>query len=138
MKKMKKKDLILVIESNPEILKFCKTVLEKNNYKVLTAFNTEDGLNLYRQEQNYINTVLLNLQLSGKAYFTTLPAFLAINPAAQIIGMSESVEFDELPAYFKARLVQVLHKPFIEKDLISLLEAPPKSYSETGTRTQKH
>jgi DNA-binding NtrC family response regulator len=119
---MKDKPQILIVDSEIANLTFCKTTLESNGYSVLTAQHAEDGINIYRQQQNYICVIFLNLQLSGKTYFFSIPAFFAINKNAKIVAMSDAIELHELSAYNQTKLSGFIKKPIQEKILINCLE----------------
>jgi CheY-like chemotaxis protein len=120
--RVKEKPHILIVDSNFNNLSQYKNLLESNDYVVLTAQHTEDAINIYRQQQNYIQAIILNLNLSGKTYFFSIPAFFAINKAVKIIALSDSLEKTELSSYFKTKLFDFIEKPFREELLIQSLE----------------
>ena len=121
IKMLQKKKIILIIDSDLVNLKLCKNIFEEHHCSVLVAQNTDSGLNLYRQQQQYIDLVLLNFQISGRSYFITIPSFLAINKDVKIIGMSDSISFKNLPIYFKEKVLDVINKPILTEHLLKFL-----------------
>jgi DNA-binding NtrC family response regulator len=127
----KKKPFILIIDNEIENLNLCKNILESNNYSVLTAQHTEDAINIYRQQQNYIYAILLNLKLSeGKTYFFSIPAFFAINENVKIVAMSDVLEKEELSEYYQSKLYDFVKKPVQEQVLLQCLGNPVKQTAE--------
>lgn len=121
IKMLQKKKIILIIDSDLVNLKLCKNIFEEHNCSVLVAQNTDSGLNLYRQQQQYIDLVLLNFQISGRSYFMAIPSFIAINKDVKIIGMSDSISFKNLPIYFKEKVLDVINKPILTEHLLKFL-----------------
>ena len=121
IKMLQKKKIILIIDSDLVNLKLCKNIFEEHHCSVLVAQNTDSGLNLYRQQQQYIDLVLLNFQISGRSYFMAIPSFIAINKDVRIIGMSDSISFKNLPIYFKEKVLDVINKPILTEHLLKFL-----------------
>jgi DNA-binding NtrC family response regulator len=119
---MEEKPLILIVDSDISNLIYCKKILESNDFSVITAQHSENALNIYRQLQNYIYAILLNLQLSGETYFFSIPAIFAINKNAKIIGMSDILEKAELSQYYQTKLFDFIQKPVQKGILIKCLE----------------
>ena len=54
---------VLIIEDEPNIMKFASRVLELEGYQIYQAWDADQGLNMVKE--NYIDLVLLDLMLPG-------------------------------------------------------------------------
>jgi CheY-like chemotaxis protein len=114
--------IILIVDSNSSNLSLCKNLLESHNYVALTAQDTEEAINIYHRQHNYIQAILLNLSISGKTYLFAIPAFLDINKNVKIIAMSYEIEKSEISDYFQTKIFGFIKKPLEENKLLKCLE----------------
>lgn len=64
--------VVLVIEDDPDILKFASRVLELEGYRVLRASDGDTGLDMIRKKRKEISLVFLDLQLPGRDGWSVL------------------------------------------------------------------
>jgi len=87
-------ETVLVIDDEEMIVNLAKDILEKYGYKVLTAPDGRQGLDMYIEKMDSIDLVLLDLtmpEMSGRRVFEEM---LLINPAVRIIISSGHSEED--------------------------------------------
>ena len=101
---MCKKTKILLIDNDIDFIEATKTVLEKNNYNVVTANNAQEGMNKVRFEQPdlIVLELLLEKHDSGFTFTKTIKAdplyknipILMLTAVEEKTGYSFSQELD--------------------------------------------
>ncbi|BAY83506.1 multi-sensor signal transduction histidine kinase [Calothrix parasitica NIES-267] len=81
-------ELILVVDDEPAIRKITKSSLEAYNYRVLTASNGLEALDIYARYQQEINLVLLDMMMPEMDGETTIATLQKINREVKIIAIS--------------------------------------------------
>jgi CheY-like chemotaxis protein len=102
-------ETILVIEDEPEIADLTREVLENLGYSVLTAFDGEHGLRVYREHRREIDLVLLDRTMPKLSGQEVLRRMLEIDPEVRVIISTgdTTVEPASMPG-----AQSVLHKPY--------------------------
>jgi DNA-binding NtrC family response regulator len=114
--------LIMIIDDQTSLLAMFKEVLELNGYRVI-CFNTfNPALKLYKEKQNEVTAILLDMRLTETDYTETLPALLNVNPEAKIICMSGDVTLVNLPENLRPKIQAFLAKPFDFKVLLEVMK----------------
>lgn len=75
---------VLVIEDEPDILKFVSRVLELEGYRVLRADDGDTGLEMVRGKRKEISLVLLDLKLPGRDGWSVLQEMRAASELSWI------------------------------------------------------
>ncbi|MEM6401230.1 MAG: PAS domain S-box protein [Cyanobacteria bacterium P01_D01_bin.116] len=81
-------ELILVVDDEPAIRKITKSSLETYNYRVLTASNGIEALEIYTKYQQEINLVLLDMMMPEMDGETTIKLLQKINSKVKIVAIS--------------------------------------------------
>ena len=81
-------ELILVVDDEPAIRKITKSSLEAYNYRVLTASNGLEALDIYARYKQEINLVLLDMMMPEMDGETTFATLHNINIEVNIIAIS--------------------------------------------------
>ncbi len=113
---------VLVIDDDAIVRDFCRAVLERFGYEVLTAAGGAEGLACLARPGQSVDLVLLDLtmpQLDGSATFTRMQAQ---RPGIPTILMSGYDEQDATQAFAGRSLVGFLAKPFAVADLMALVD----------------
>ncbi len=79
------KESILLVDDEKFILDIGKNILERVGYRVLTAESGEQGLERYRDPENSIDLVILDINMPGMGGNRCMKALLEKDPAAKII-----------------------------------------------------
>ena len=115
------KATILVVDDEITIAKTLSMVLENKGYKVLTAFDGNEALPLYREHANEIDLVLTDVMMPGMDGVALSRALKKINPQVKILastGQASETRQDELHAL---GVDVILHKPYDAKNLLAAL-----------------
>ncbi|WP_335109910.1 PAS domain-containing hybrid sensor histidine kinase/response regulator [Nostoc sp.] len=115
-------ELILVVDDEVAITQITKTALEFSNYKVLTAQNGIDALNLYSQHKDEIKLVLMDMMMPLMSGETAISTLQIINPQVQIIAMSGLAKGEALLQSTGIGIQGFLAKPFTTNQLLSFVQ----------------
>jgi PAS domain S-box-containing protein len=112
---------ILVVDDETVIAKTLSMVLANKGYKVLTAFDGNEAMALYREHANEIDLVLTDVMMPGMDGVALFRALKEINPRVKILastGQASESRQDELHAL---GVDHILHKPYDAKKLLKAL-----------------
>lgn len=112
---------ILVIDDEPEILRFVGRALEGDGHQVSTALDGGEGLRRAVTEEP--DLIVLDLVMAGIAGRAVLSGLLAVRPDAKVLVLSS----DDLAAsrieVLEAGAVDFLGKPFATRELLARVRA---------------
>lgn len=114
---------VLVIDDEEDIREVVQAVLESRGLRVLTAKDGDTGVALFRENQDGIDAVLLDMTmpgLSGEAVFREL---LRIRPDARVVLSSGHSEQEALARLGDGRMVGFVHKPYTAEMLTDSIAA---------------
>jgi PAS domain S-box-containing protein len=115
-------ETILVVDDEQTMQDLLRPTLEKKNFKVLTAYNGNEAITMYKQHQNIIDVVLLDMLMPKLSGLSTIPELRQINPHIKIIGMTGSMLenlSDEMNGIMKE--LHFLQKPFNSEDVAAMV-----------------
>jgi PAS domain S-box-containing protein len=121
------RQLILVVDDEPSILRLTKEILEKQNYRVLTASDATEALALFAKEEDSINAVLTDVlmpYMDGVALIQSLKQMKSGMRFIASTGEGDEARHRELQ---ELGVVTVLAKPY---DTEKLLTAIRKTLTE--------
>ena len=114
---------ILVVDDEENILLATKTVLEDNNYRVISAHDGVEALALYAQQMQAIRVVLTDISMPYMDGVASVRGLRKMNPDVPIIvftGHDKQARFSE----FQAMSVNnFLIKPFSTETLLETIQA---------------
>ena len=126
----KKKETILVVEDVPEVMTVVTNLLEMSGYSTFRARNGEEAIRLFKENQDKIDMVLLDVILpgiGGKEVYRHIHQMASNIPF--VINTGTSVQNEDI-VYFEQQGLQVIRKPYsmdvLEKSIKRALD-PPKS-----------
>jgi len=105
--------LILVVEDQVEVSRIITSQLEKLGFNVLQAFNGESAINIYRNRNSEICTILLDMGLPDIHGSQCIDEFKKINNDVRIIICS-GMRYDN---YNELGAVDRIQKPFAYNEL---------------------
>lgn len=114
-------ELILIVDDEEAIRKITRWTLEKYGYRVLTAANGEEALNLYAENQDEIAVVLTDMMMPVMDGGSTVRALLEINPQQKIIAASGLLEIHGTQTEKLEGVSLYLSKPFTAEKLLQAL-----------------
>ncbi len=114
-------ELILVVDDEPAIRKITKSCLEAYNYRVLTASNGIEAIEIYTKYQQEINLILLDMMMPEMDGETTIGLLQKINPKVKIVAISGLVLNYDSTLDKSLNLKAFMSKPCTGKDLLHTL-----------------
>ncbi len=79
---------ILLTDNDPSILQLAQLILRQANYRVLTAENGRQALDIYRPNQAIVDLVILDQHMPVLSGLETMNELLAMNPRLRILLVS--------------------------------------------------
>ena len=115
-------ETILVVDDEKTLQDLLRPTLEKQNFKVLSAFDGIEAIAVYEENQNKIDIVLLDMLMPKLSGLSTIPKLRQINPQIKIICMTGSM-LDNLGSEMNAaiRKLPFLQKPFNYEDVATMV-----------------
>ncbi len=114
---------VLIVDDEDLLRDVLSGTLERAGFRIFTAKDGVEALELFKERGDEIDVVLLDLhmpRLSGKEAFHKLRR---IRPDVQIILLSGSAEEDAAEQFENSNLTEFLQKPFLPRDLIEKIRA---------------
>src|SRR6516225_10034486 len=102
---------VLLVDDEPSVLRYSKTVLEIDNYRVETASSGEEALE--RMHRGLLpNVVLLDLLMPGMDGLQTLESCRKIRPDQKVVMMSCVNDTGKVVQAIKLGASDYITKPF--------------------------
>ncbi|MBI4834805.1 MAG: response regulator [Planctomycetes bacterium] len=114
----KGKGSVLIADDEEPIRKMAKTLLERAGYEAVIAADGEKAFEIYRQQKNRFDMVLLDLIMPGWSGLDTLKAMKKINPKVKVLissGYSSDGTNEEI---INLGINGFIQKPYIIKELL--------------------
>ena len=117
----------LLVDDEPNFLEIASRQLTGYNYKVITAANGEEALELYEKHREQVNLVILDLIMPEMSGEKCLRALLKTDPTVRVLVASgaQMMAMDE--DFKQAGAKGLIKKPF---DIARLLEKIRKIIDE--------
>jgi PAS domain S-box-containing protein len=112
-------ETILVVDDEKEVRAILSLLLEKYGYRVICGVNGEDGLELFKQERDNIDVVLLDLVMPEMSGQEVLEEIIAIDPDARVV-ISTGFAADDINLDAARGLVQ---KPYRTDEVLASVRA---------------
>src|SRR5947207_8006934 len=112
------RELILIIDDEPEIAEFASTILAEEGYKVIVAKDGFEALKIFQQIHRQIGLIILDFFLpvmDGDAVFEELTA---LNPSVNVVLSSGFAEQNKIGAMLAQGLRGFLPKPYTREKLL--------------------
>ncbi|MBW2988699.1 response regulator [Candidatus Woesearchaeota archaeon] len=110
---------IMVVDDEPDIRATVRAILEKNNYKVITAMDGDDCLK--KLKKGKVDLILLDIMMPGTPIREIVPKIKNSKIAYLTVVRTSEAEKDELMS--SKNIVGFIQKPF---DINSLLKGIKK------------
>lgn len=114
-----KGELILIVDDEASILEVTKTSLENYNYRTMIASDGIEALALYREHQQEISVVLMDMMMPNLDGVSAMRALQIINPLVNIIATSGI--FNNRKLALDANVKTFLLKPYTIRKLLQML-----------------
>lgn len=114
-------ELILIVDDEAVICETIKATLEAYNYRVITATNSVEAINLFANHNKQIHSVLIDLMMPTMDGLAMLAVLRRFNPKVYAIAMSGLTSTETIAQAKKEGFQDFLPKPFTTKDLLRTL-----------------
>jgi CheY-like chemotaxis protein len=112
------RELILIIDDEPEIAEFASTILAEEGYKVIVAKDGFEALKIFQQIHRQIGLIILDFFLpvmDGDAVFEELKA---LSPSVNVVLSSGFAEQNKIGAMLAQGLRGFIPKPYTREKLL--------------------
>jgi nitrogen-specific signal transduction histidine kinase/CheY-like chemotaxis protein len=113
---------ILVIDDEPIVLQTARMALERRGYRVITAQNGRDGVEMFSAMAGQISLVILDMTMPVMGGVEALSALHAADPDIRVLGSSGYSEQEAL-RQFGSGLAAFLQKPYTVRQLFESVDA---------------
>ena len=113
---------ILVIDDEPIVLQTARMALERRGYRVITAQNGRDGVEMFSALAGEISLVILDMTMPVMGGVEALCALHAADPNIRVLGSSGYSEQEAL-RQFGSGLAAFLQKPYTVRQLFESVDA---------------
>ncbi len=114
-------ETILLVDDEAPIIQVTSQILEAFGYRVLTACDGSEALNLYTQHGEKIAVVLTDMRMPVLDGSTMIQALMPLNPRLKIIAASGLDMNDHMVKLASSGVKHFLGKPYTPKALLKLL-----------------
>jgi len=112
-------ETILLVDDEKSILETGRDTLSLYGYKILSAENGEQALEIYQSQKEEIHLIILDLIMPGKGGKKCLNDLLAINPLAKVLMTSGYSTPQQIEGLIKEGAAGFINKPYRADDLLS-------------------
>ena len=112
------KEIILVVDDEPAVLRLTELILQNSGYLVYTAENASVAMTIAEQLHCGLNLLLTDMQMPGADGHQLIGAIRRLCPHTDVIGFSGC-----LPEVDRPRNYPVLPKPFTQDQLLTLVRS---------------
>ena len=110
-------ETVLIVDDEEEIVNVSKSLLEVMGYRVLTARNGQEALQIYSKHKEAIDIVLLDMIMPGMSGSHVYDQLKLINPDVRVLLVSGYSRDREATARLASRCDGFIQKPFKIQDL---------------------
>lgn len=117
------RELILIIDDEPEIAEFASTILAEEGYKVIVARDGFEALRIFQQIRSQIRLIILDFFLpvmDGDAVFEELKA---LDPGVNVVLSSGFAEQNKIGAMLAQGLRGFIPKPYTREKLLEQVQS---------------
>lgn len=105
-------ETILVVEDELMLSDLVKEILQERGYKVLTAFDGESGIRMFKEFQNEIALILSDIGLPKMSGWEMFSNIREIDPKAKIIFASGYIDPQIRSEMFEIGIKEIVQKPY--------------------------
>jgi two-component system, cell cycle sensor histidine kinase and response regulator CckA len=114
---------ILVVEDEELLLELLKEMLEREGYRVITANDGNQAVNMYLHEKENISLVLSDMGLPGMGGWDVLRQLKAINPKVKVILSSGFMDTKVRQDMIRSGAKDFIQKPYTPEKVIQQIRA---------------
>jgi DNA-binding response OmpR family regulator len=119
---------VLVVEDEESLVRLLETVLPQAGFRVFTAKDGEEAVDVHRRRGAEIDVVLLDLGLPKLTGLDVIPRLKEHKPDVNIIIATGYLEPRLKEELLRAGVKDCINKPYLVKDVIERLGAVISAY----------
>ena len=108
----------MLVDDEAVIRNVGRAILQRYGYQVLLAADGQEALEIYRNEQNQVRLVVLDLTMPRLSGRDTLRQLLQINPHVPVL-LSSGYTAEQVPEVGKEGVLGFVNKPYRPQDLVA-------------------
>lgn len=113
---------ILVVDDEPDVLNLIKLILKSAGYKVTTAENGDECLNILKK--NNFDLITLDVMMPGLSGWEVFKKIKKMDKKAKIVFLSVvKISEERKKELIKEGAIGYIVKPFTKKELLSKIKA---------------
>lgn len=112
------RELIMIVDDEDAVTLLAKGVLAQDGYRVITARNGFQALDIFRKMQEEIDLVILDFVMPIMGGAEVLSAMRKINPKAPVVLTSGFTSDESLKELLRKGLCGFIPKPLAQKKLL--------------------
>lgn len=113
-----KKELIMLVEDEKMLLELLKSVLEEDGYRVITAVDGEEAVEVFRGKKNEVGLVLSDMGLPKLGGWEMFEKLREINPNVKVILASGFVDLKMRADVIKKGAKDFVQKPYVPATIL--------------------
>jgi two-component system cell cycle sensor histidine kinase/response regulator CckA len=114
-----RKELVLVVEDNPPVLRLARRILEQEGYEVINAANGEEALERLESSERPISLLLTDIVMPEMNGLELSVNVLRTHPETAVLFMSGYTDDEVLQRGLLPAGTSFLQKPFTSADLLA-------------------
>ncbi|MCP4750512.1 MAG: response regulator [Proteobacteria bacterium] len=114
-------ETVLLVENNEAVRNMAKVMLERIGFKILTARDGPEAVEIFRENREDIRLVISDLSMPGMDGWETLDLLRSIRPDIPVILVSDNDEALVMAEDHPEQPQAFMHKPFRMKTLKEIL-----------------
>jgi DNA-binding response OmpR family regulator len=114
---------ILIVDDESRMRKLIKDFLRQKNYNIMEAADGEEALNIYNENRDKINLILLDVMMPKLDGWSVLRQIRQDNKEVSIIMLTARAEEQDELFGFELGVDEYISKPFSPKILVARIEA---------------
>ncbi len=121
---------ILVVDDEPELCLALSKLLRRNGYRVLTAINGEEGLEMLRRHE--VHLVLTDLMMPRLGGLDLLKAAQVVSPASEVVIITGHGTIETAVEAMKQGAYDFLEKPFTTATTLNVVRKALEKQQSDG------
>ena len=126
------KERIMVVDDEASVREIASKMLTRGGYQVITADSGEQALEMYRQRQEDLDAVVLDLGMPGMGGKACLVEIKKLDPKAKVVITSGYIQYELTDELKELGAWGMVAKPYAKADLLKSL----RTMFEETSRTQ--
>ncbi|NVL90565.1 MAG: response regulator, partial [Desulfobacterales bacterium] len=118
---MRGTETIMVVDDEEDIRKYCKEVLNRYGYTVLTAKSGEEALEVFGQKGASVDLVVLNLVMEGMGGKRCLEELLRLDPSTKVLILTGYTVSGPLKEVQEMGARGILGKPVRHREMANMI-----------------